>query len=78
MKENQNDSKSQSNPKGQQQDQSDKSQNNSSRNNPSSEDTGGDEKNKEGTKMPGRETRTPVAGGKSTTQDKSQSGNKGK
>lgn len=71
MKENQKDSKSQSSSKEQEKNTTNKSQKLSDAK-PSTEDTAGDEKNKEGTKMPGRETRTHVADKKSTTQDKSQ------
>ena len=77
MKENQKDSGSQQGQKGQHPDksgQSDKTQNKPVQNNPSTEDTKGDEEKAEGTKMPGRETRTPVAGEKSS---QSQGGNKG-
>ncbi len=79
MKENQKDSKSQSDQKSQQLNQNGKSNQDSQKpKNPSSKNTIDDEKNEEGTKMPGHETRTPVAGQKSTTQEKNQSGNNGK
>jgi len=77
MKENQKDSRSQQEQKGQHSDksgQNDKTRNKPSQNNPSTEDTKGDQEKAEGTKMLGRETRTPVAGEKSS---QSQSGNKG-
>ncbi len=79
MKENQKDSTSQRDQKSQQQNQGGKSnQDSQKQNNPSSKNTMDEEKNEEGTKMPGHETRTPVAGQKSTTQEKYQGGNKGK
>ena len=63
MKENQKDSTNQQDQKGQYSDksgQSNKSQKPSDAK-PSYNATSGDEKHQEGTKMPGRDTRTPVA-----------------
>lgn len=71
MKESKNDSKSQQEQKGQQKKNTIKSQK-ASDVKPYTEDTIGDSINNERTKMPRRETRTPVAGVKSTSQEKNQ------
>ena len=77
MKENQKDSTNQQDQKGQYSDksgQSNKSQKPSDVK-LSTEDTVVDKKNKEGTKMPRNETRTPVAGGKSAQEKTKTLGN---
>ena len=76
MKQNQKGSGSQSDSKSRQKKQGGKSSEETRKQNSPSKDAGRQDEG-EGTKMPGRETRTPVAGNKLTSQEKNRRTNKG-